>query len=1107
MSDLTTKIVITAEDKTRGAIDSVRQGVNSIDQAIGRIRERVGQAFAIGSITLAAREISRLGDTYQSLAARVRVTGAALGESNAQLKELFAISQRNFVSFEGTANLFSRIAIASQNLKASQEDVLGVVEAVGQALKISGATTAEATGVMVQFSQALASSGSIGQELNSILEQSPRLAKAIADGLGTTTDKLKKLNEQQVLTGPLLFKALQSQQKALAGEAAGFPLTVAKGIELVKDAVLKYVGEAREASVISAAITSGLQSIARNFDTIGAGIVATGGVIAAVFAGRMVGAIQAFIVTKIAAIATMRQAQAAAVALALSNQTLATSQLASAQAAALQAGAVARVGPAAAGVAAAQASLAAATLAVGQAKSAASVATSIFSRALTALGGPIGAIITLLGVAGLAFSLFGNRVAKSANEQLVDAKKRFDEMIVSQQGAFAQQTRGEQARVTAAQGELTTLRSDLAKERETLQTLERRNAEAIAGKNPQLAASTAQRLRGQRELIEGLQSQVGESETLVTQLGKNIAKIKEFETTAAGSIPAGARDLGRAQLNAIAKKFQTDADEMAEAMRELRDAAKGAGVSEQSAEFERIAGNIRDKFTKNPRKTKKDKEEPNLASNEFALAKSLAENEARLETDANAFQQKLLEQQRDRQLISLAEFYRRRLLLTNASIDAELKAKRIEELEAQRSVNVDDDGREQIETKKRLADVRGEIAVLEQKRVQASIESQLAETDSADDLLKKLDEIRTRVADTTGTLTDDQRRQNIVAGYADMVKQLEALGADTSPIKRLIDVEVAQQRLRDLEAAYAQSMQRLRNTEDSINVRRNAELVSSIGAREELIVAQRLAASEMSKLIPEMERAAEVVGTPELKTKIEGFRVEVQRLSTHTNELQNAIAGKLNDSFGNFFSGVVTGTSNIKNAFQNLFKSISQGILDLISRRLGLQLLESLFPSDGKTAGGANGVVGWVATFLKGLGGSGNNNPTGDHPSVAHMGGVIGSGSASVTRWEPLSLWRGAPRLHEGGEVRTILEKGEEVLTKDDPRHVRNGGGGMVVNVNNYGNDKVTTRESNEGGVPTLDIMIEQVEKRIAGNVAQGRGTLARSMQSTYGLNRAQGKS
>ncbi len=72
---------------------------------------------------------------------------------------------------------------------------------------------------------------------------------------------------------------------------------------------------------------------------------------------------------------------------------------------------------------------------------------------------------------------------------------------------------------------------------------------------------------------------------------------------------------------------------------------------------------------------------------------------------------------------------------------------------------------------------------------------------------------------------------------------------------------------------------------------------------------------------------------------------------------------------------------------------------------------------------------------------------------TAHSGGEIGQNSAgsggNLRRWVNPAVFAGASRFHSGGvvglrpgEVPIIAKQGEEMLTRDDPRHVANGGGG-----------------------------------------------------------------
>lgn len=66
---------------------------------------------------------------------------------------------------------------------------------------------------------------------------------------------------------------------------------------------------------------------------------------------------------------------------------------------------------------------------------------------------------------------------------------------------------------------------------------------------------------------------------------------------------------------------------------------------------------------------------------------------------------------------------------------------------------------------------------------------------------------------------------------------------------------------------------------------------------------------------------------------------------------------------------------------------------------------------------------------------------------IFHSGGVVGSSVSGVSRNVSSLAWTGAPRYHSGGliglssdEHAAILQRGEEVLKKNDPRNILNGG-------------------------------------------------------------------
>lgn len=76
-------------------------------------------------------------------------------------------------------------------------------------MAISGASATAAQAALTQFGQALASGQLRGEELNSVMEQTPALAKAIADGMGVSVGELRKKAQDGEMTIEKVIQALE----------------------------------------------------------------------------------------------------------------------------------------------------------------------------------------------------------------------------------------------------------------------------------------------------------------------------------------------------------------------------------------------------------------------------------------------------------------------------------------------------------------------------------------------------------------------------------------------------------------------------------------------------------------------------------------------------------------------------------------------------------------------------------------------------------------------------------------------------------------------------------------------------------------------------------
>ena len=195
---------------------------------------------------LVAGKIVNYADAWLTTANRLKVVGAE-GESLAGTQEkLFRLSQASRSPIEGISSLYGRLAMSTQELNLEQDDLLGLTETISKAFQVSGTSSMEMQNSVIQLGQALASGTLRGDELRSVLEQAPRLARAIADGLGVPFGKIREIAAEGGLTTEKLVGALQSQSSVIRQEFDLMEPTIGSLVTNVDNAIKAMVGKLNE---------------------------------------------------------------------------------------------------------------------------------------------------------------------------------------------------------------------------------------------------------------------------------------------------------------------------------------------------------------------------------------------------------------------------------------------------------------------------------------------------------------------------------------------------------------------------------------------------------------------------------------------------------------------------------------------------------------------------------------------------------------------------------------------------------------------------------------------------------------------------------------------
>lgn len=237
------------------AFQGVERGAGRALGAIGRLV--AGFATLAGAIALIGK-----ADELNTLNARLKLVTNSTEEFNRAQTALFDLAQRTRSSLGDTITLYAKIAQATKDAGVGQETLLQVVETINQAVQLSGASAQAAEAALVQLGQGLGSGTLRGEELNSILEQTPALADAIAKGMGITRGELRKYGEEGKITAEQVVKALQAQKDEIASQFAQLPLTVGQSVTLLKNAGLQLLGAFDQTSESTAGLAEVIKGLA-----------------------------------------------------------------------------------------------------------------------------------------------------------------------------------------------------------------------------------------------------------------------------------------------------------------------------------------------------------------------------------------------------------------------------------------------------------------------------------------------------------------------------------------------------------------------------------------------------------------------------------------------------------------------------------------------------------------------------------------------------------------------------------------------------------------------------------------------------------------------------
>lgn len=224
------KEVAAAQDKVNG---EMREG-NSLASGLG---SKIGGLVAAYATLESAMALGRAADDYTNIKSRLDLINDGL-QTTEELQEMVRESANStFSNYKATADMVGKLGIQAGQAFSNNQEILKFSEQINKHIAIAGTNGAAAEGAMTQMTQAMSNGVLRGEELNSVLDGMPTVAKVIQQEFARMGDTrgIKEIAEEGLITADIVKRALFNAAEETDAKFAAMGVTFADTWNLFKN--------------------------------------------------------------------------------------------------------------------------------------------------------------------------------------------------------------------------------------------------------------------------------------------------------------------------------------------------------------------------------------------------------------------------------------------------------------------------------------------------------------------------------------------------------------------------------------------------------------------------------------------------------------------------------------------------------------------------------------------------------------------------------------------------------------------------------------------------------------------------------------------------------
>lgn len=207
-----------AEDTGKKMEKAAKGGTDSLSSSLERLAGVYLGIKGMGAVL-------NLSDSLSQTNARLQMVNEQFGTQLDLQDRIFEAAERSRGSYMATAQLIGNLGTMASEAFSSPDELISFGEQINKLMRLSGASSQAADAAMLQLTQGLSSGTLRGEELNSVLEQTPKIARTVADYLGVSTGQMRELAAQGQLTADVVKNAVLGAAQTTNEEFSKLPAT------------------------------------------------------------------------------------------------------------------------------------------------------------------------------------------------------------------------------------------------------------------------------------------------------------------------------------------------------------------------------------------------------------------------------------------------------------------------------------------------------------------------------------------------------------------------------------------------------------------------------------------------------------------------------------------------------------------------------------------------------------------------------------------------------------------------------------------------------------------------------------------------------------------